>query len=79
MGAGGGSDSSGGASAGGGPLGFFSNFFTYGKEQDIINTQGELQKFFQPGKYNSQSNTELLIIAVLVFLLIAVLFFFRNK
>ncbi len=65
--------------AGGGILGFFSNFFTYGKEQDIIRTQGDYMKFFQKGSYTSDNKTDLYIIVALVFLLISILFFFRKK
>lgn len=62
----------------GGILGFFSNFFTYGKEQDIIRTGGDLQKFFQPGKYRPEGNTDIIIIGVLVVILLVLLFIFRK-
>lgn len=68
----------GGGGGGGGILGFFSNFFTYGKEQDIIRTGGDLQKFFQPGKYTPDRDYNMFIIGFLV-LLLGVLLFLSRK
>ena len=62
-----------------GILGFFSNFFTYRKEQDIMLQQLDAQKYFQKGRYTPPMNYDYLFVGFLLVVLLVLFFFFRKK